>query len=284
MFEALRTLAVARGAAMCAAGAPSRARGTSETKRHDVADDPIAQFQLQKLLDIQVGGLDLSFTNSSLFMVATVGLASAFVWYAAEKGSEVPGRLQAAAEMSYEFVANMLRDGAGREGMKFFPFVFSLFMFVLVANLLGMFPYFFTVTSHLIVTFALALLVIGTVIGYGIYKHGMGFFRVFVPSGVPAALIPLVSTIEVISFLSRPVSLGVRLFANMLAGHIALKVFAGFVVSLGALGAVGVVGAILPLLMTVAITALEFLVAFLQAYVFAVLTCMYLNDALHPHH
>ena len=249
-----------------------------------MANDPIAQFEIQKLLDIRVGALDLSFTNASLFMVATTGIAAAFVWYAADRSATVPGRLQAAGEMSYEFVAKMLRDGAGREGMRFFPLVFSLFMFILVANLLGMFPYFFTVTSHLIVTFALALLVIGTVVVYGFMRHGKDFLRVFVPSGVPGALIPLVSTIEVISFLSRPVSLGVRLFANMLAGHIALKVFAGFVVSLGALGAVGVLGAVLPLFMTVAITALEFLVAFLQAYVFTVLTCMYLNDAVHPHH
>ena len=249
-----------------------------------MADDPIAQFELQKLLDVRIGGLDLSFTNSSLFMVATVGVASAFIWFAGERRDIVPGRLQSAAEMSYEFVANMLREGAGREGMKFFPFVFSLFMFILVANLLGMFPYFFTVTSHIIVTFALALLVIGTVVVYGFMKHGTSFLKVFVPSGVPGALIPLVATIEVISFLSRPVSLSVRLFANMLAGHITLKVFAGFVVSLGALGFGGVLGAILPLLMTIAITALEFLVAFLQAYVFAVLTCMYLNDAVHPHH
>ena len=249
-----------------------------------MANDPISQFQLSELLNIQIGGLDLSFTNSSLFMVATVGIASAFIWYAGKNASEVPGRLQSAAEMSYEFVANMLRDGAGREGMRFFPLVFSLFMFVLVANLLGMFPYFFTVTSHIIVTFALAMLVIGTVVVYGFMKNGLGFLKLFVPSGIPGPLVPLVVLIEVISFLSRPISLSVRLFANMLAGHITLKVFAGFVTSLGALGAVGVVGAILPLLMTIALTGLEFLVAFLQAYVFAVLTCMYLNDALHPSH
>jgi F-type H+-transporting ATPase subunit a len=166
--------------------------------------------------------------------------------------------------------------------MKFFPLVFSLFMFVLTANLLGMFPYFFTVTSQIIVTFALALLVIGTVLVYGFYKHGFHFLNVFVPQGVPGILLPLVVSIEIISFLSRPISLSVRLFANMLAGHITLKVFAGFVASLGALGAVGVGGAVLPLIMTVALTGLEFLVAFLQAYVFAVLTCMYLNDAIHP--
>jgi F-type H+-transporting ATPase subunit a len=168
--------------------------------------------------------------------------------------------------------------------MKFFPFVFSLFMFVLFANLFGMFPYFFTVTSHIIVTFALAMLVIGTVIVYGFMKHGLGFLRLFVPSGVPGAIVPLIVAIEIVSFLSRPISLSVRRFANMLAGHITLKVFAGFVVSLGSAGALGVAGAILPLAMTVALTGLEFLVAFLQAYVFAVLTCMYLNDALHPGH
>jgi F-type H+-transporting ATPase subunit a len=178
----------------------------------------------------------------------------------------------------------MLRDAAGTQGMRFFPFVFSLFMFVLVANLLGLFPYFFTVTSHIIVTFALAILVIGTVIVYGFAKHGFGFLKLFVPEGVPGVLMPLVVLIEVVSFLSRPVSLSVRLFANMLAGHITLKVFAGFVVSLSAMGAVGVAGAVLPLFMAVAITALEVLVAALQAYVFAVLTCMYLNDALHPSH
>jgi F-type H+-transporting ATPase subunit a len=176
----------------------------------------------------------------------------------------------------------MLKEGAGKQGMKFFPLVFSLFMFVLTANLLGMFPYFFTITSQIIVTFALAILVISTVLIYGFYKHGFHFLNVFVPSGVPGVLLPLVIVIEIISFLSRPISLSVRLFANMLAGHITLKVFAGFVVSLGALGTVGVGGAILPLLMTVALTGLEFLVAFLQAYVFAVLTCMYLNDAIHP--
>ncbi len=187
--------------------------------------------------------------------------------------------------MSYEFVANMLRDAAGTHGMKFFPLVFSLFMFVLVANLFGMFPYFFTVTSHIIVTFALAMLVIGTgASSTASTSTASASSKLFVPAGVPGVLMPLVVAIEVISFLSRPISLSVRLFANMLAGHITLKVFAGFVASLSALGALGIGGAILPLAMTVALTGLEFLVAFLQAYVFAVLTCMYLNDALHPGH
>mgnify|MGYP001824032204 FL=1 len=249
-----------------------------------MANDPISQFQISKLIPIEVGGLDFSFTNSSLFMVATVAVASGFLFLTTSNRGMVPSRMQSISEMSYEFVASMLRDGAGSGGMRFFPRVFSLFMFVLVANLLGMFPYFFTVTSHIIVTFVLAMLVIGTVVVYGLMKHGLGFFNLFVPSGVPGMLLPLVVLIEVISFLSRPISLSVRLFANMLAGHITLKVFAGFVTSLGALGALGIGGAILPLIMTVALTGLEFLVAFLQAYVFAVLTCMYLNDALHPGH
>lgn len=247
-----------------------------------VANDPIHQFQISRLVPIEVGGLDFSFTNSSLFMALTVVTAGAFLFLSTSSRGLIPGRLQSISEMSYEFIAGMLRDSAGSGGMKFFPMVFSLFMFVLVANLFGMFPYFFTVTSHIIVTFMLALFVILTVIVYGLMKHGFGFFKIFVPSGVPAAIVPIVALIEIISFLSRPISLSVRLFANMLAGHITLKVFAGFVASLGAMGAVGIGGAVLPLLMTVALTALEFLVAFLQAYVFAVLTCMYLNDAVHP--
>jgi len=249
-----------------------------------VANDPIHQFQISKLVPIEIGGLDFSFTNSSLFMLATAVGAGAFLYLTTSSRGLIPTRMQSVSEMSYEFVANMLRDAAGTQGMKFFPLVFSLFMFVLVANLFGMFPYFFTVTSHLIVTFALAMLVIGTVVVYGFWKHGFGFLKLFVPHGVPGVLVPLVVLIEVISFLSRPISLSVRLFANMLAGHITLKVFAGFVTSLSAFGAVGVAGAILPLAMTVALTGLEFLVSFLQAYVFAVLTCMYLNDAIHPGH
>jgi F-type H+-transporting ATPase subunit a len=249
-----------------------------------LADDPITQFQISKLVPIEIGGLDFSFTNSSLFMVATVATASAFLYLTTSSRGLVPSRLQSVSEMSYEFVANMLRDAAGTAGMKFFPLVFSLFTFVLVANMFGMFPYFFTVTSQIIVTFALALLVIGTVLVYGFWKHGFKFLRLFVPSGVPAAVLPMVVIIEIISFLSRPISLSVRLFANMLAGHITLKVFAGFIVSLSSLGAIGIGGAILPLIMTIAITALEFLVSFLQAYVFAVLACMYLNDAVHPGH
>ena len=247
-----------------------------------MANDPTHQFQISKIVPIEIGGMDFSFTNPSLFMVATVACAAGFLYFATSQRGLIPGRAQSVAEMSYEFIAGMLREGAGNSGMKFFPMVFTLFMFVLTANMLGMFPYFFTVTSQIIVTFALSLFVIGTVLVYGFYKHGFHFLNVFVPSGVPGVLLPLVVAIEIISFLSRPISLSVRLFANMLAGHITLKVFSGFVASLGALGALGIGGAILPLIMTVALTGLEFLVAFLQAYVFAVLTCMYLNDAVHP--
>jgi F-type H+-transporting ATPase subunit a len=246
--------------------------------------DPIHQFHINKLIPLEIGGYDISFTNSALFMVATVVLASAFLYFSTSGRALVPSRLQSVGEMSYEFVASMLRDSAGSHAMKFFPLVFSLFMFVLTANLLGLFPYFFTITSHIIVTFALAALVIGTVVVYGFYRHGFGFLKLFVPSGVPLALLFIVVPIEIISFLSRPISLSVRLFANMLAGHITLKVFAGFMVSLTSLGAFGIVGAVLPLTMAVAITALEILVAFLQAYVFAMLTCMYLSDAVHGGH
>lgn len=249
-----------------------------------MANDPTHQFLIQKIVPIEVGGLDLSFTNASLFMVATVACASSFLYLSTSNRGLIPGRMQSVAEMSYEFIASMLREGAGSKGMKFFPMVFSLFMFILTANLLGMMPYFFTVTSQIIVTFALAIFVIGTVLVYGFYKHGLHFLNVFAPSGVPKVLLLVVSPIEVVSFLSRPISLSIRLFANMLAGHITLKVFAGFVASLSTMGALGIGGAILPLIMTVALTGLEFLVAFLQAYVFAVLTCMYLNDAVHGGH
>ena len=249
-----------------------------------MSTDPIHQFTIQKLIPIEVGGVDFSFTNSALFMVLTVAGASAFLMLSTRGRGLIPGRWQSAAEMTYEFVAQTLRESAGSEGMKFFPFVFSLFMFILVANLWGMFPYFFTVTSHIIITATMAIAVILLVLGYGLWKHKLHFFKLFVPSGVPGVLLPFITVIEVLSFISRPISLSIRLFANMLAGHITLKVFAGFVVLLGSAGTVGILGAILPLAATVALTALEFLVAALQAYVFAILTSLYLNDALHPGH
>lgn len=250
-----------------------------------MANDPIEQFKIQDLAGpVNVFGYDIAFTNSALFMGATVAAISGFLWMASSKGELVPGRVQSVAEMWYGMIDNMVTNVLGKEGRPFFPLVFSLFSFVLIANMLGMFPYFFTVTSQLIVTVAMALFVIALVIGVGLYKHGLGWFKLFVPHGVPMAILPFISMIEVISFLSRPISLGLRLFGNMLAGHIVLKVFAGFVVSLSALGIGGVLGAVAPLGMAVALTALEFLVAFLQAFVFAILTCVYLNDALHTHH
>ena len=244
--------------------------------------DPIHQFAITDVFSTGEGGFAL--TNSGLFMILTVGLISLYLLASTSGRRLVPGRGQAFSERLYEFVANMVRGAAGTEGMKFFPFVFSLFMFVLVANMFGMIPFFFTVTSHIIVTFALAMLVFVVVIGYGFYRNGFKFLKLFVPAGVPAYVLPIVVPIEIVSFLSRPISLSVRLFANILAGHITLKVFAGFIVSLGSLGFLGFLGASLPLIMTVAITALEFLVAALQAYVFAVLTSMYINDAIHPSH
>ena len=250
-----------------------------------MANDPIHQFQIKDLAGpFHVGGLEISFTNSALFMgIAVVGVTGILL-AAAGRGALVPGRLQTLGEVWYEFVHNMVKNVLGPEGKPFFPLVFSLFSFVLAANMLGMFPYFFTVTSHVIVTASLAVFVVALVVVVGIAKHGLGWFKLFVPSGVPMVILPFISLIEVISFLSRPVSLGLRLFGNMLAGHIVLKVFSGFVVSLGALGLGGIIGSVAPLGMAVALTALEFLVAFLQAFVFAILTCVYLNDALHTHH
>jgi F-type H+-transporting ATPase subunit a len=245
--------------------------------------DPIHQFNIDKIFTIgHIGNQEIAFTNSSAYMFLSVALISLLMIGAGRQ--LVPGRFQSMAEISYEFVANTIRSSAGSEGMKFFPLVFSLFMFIGVSNIIGIIPYTFTVSSHIIVTAALALLVFFTVLVYGFYKNGLKFFKLFVPSGVPIVILPLVVMIEIISFLSRPVSHSVRLFANMLAGHITLKVFASFVTMLGAFGAVGWAGAVLPLALTVALTALELLVAFLQAYVFTILTCIYINDAIHPGH
>jgi len=249
-----------------------------------LAIDPIHQFEIYRLFPIEIAGLDLSFTNSSLFMAAGVVLSSAFLLASTRRRGLVPGRLQSIAELSYEFVASTLRQSAGNEGMRFFPFVFTIFMFVLAANFIGLFPYFFTVTAHIVITASLALTVMTIVVVYGLMRNGFGFFRLFVPSDIPKVLVPIIAVIEVLSFLSRPISLSIRLFANMLAGHITLKVFAGFVVTMGSIGYLGAVGAILPLIMDVALYALEFLVAFVQAYVFVILTSLYLNDAIHPGH
>jgi F-type H+-transporting ATPase subunit a len=247
--------------------------------------DPIHQFEIHKIATIgHIGGHEIAFTNSSAYMLLAVGIIALLMLGTTTRRSLVPGRLQSIAEISYEFVADTLRNSAGKEGMKFFPLVFSLFMFILVANMVGMIPYTFTVTSHIIITVALALLVFFTVVVYGFYAHGLHFLRLFVPSGVPIYILPLIVAIEVVSFLSRPISHSVRLFANILAGHVTLKVFAGFVTLLGSFGIAGWFGATLPLALVVALSALELLVAFLQAYVFAILTCIYINDAIHPGH
>ncbi|WP_316187859.1 MULTISPECIES: F0F1 ATP synthase subunit A [unclassified Bradyrhizobium] len=245
--------------------------------------DPIHQFHLNKIFTIgHIGNQEITFTNSSAYMLLAVVLIAVMMMAAGR--ALVPGRFQSVVELSYEFVANTIRTSAGPHGMTFFPLVFSLFMFIFVSNIVGIIPYTFTVSSHIIVTFSLALLVFLTVIIYGFYKNGLKFFKLFVPSGIPAVILPLVVVIEIISFFSRPISHSVRLFANMLAGHVTLKVFASFVTMLGALGFVGKVGALLPLGLTVALTGLELMVAFLQAYVFTILTCIYLNDAIHPGH
>jgi F-type H+-transporting ATPase subunit a len=247
--------------------------------------DPIHQFQLKSFFSLgHIGPYEIAFTNSALFMLIALLATAALMLIPTRQRALVPSRAQSVAEISYEFIADTIQSTAGKEGMKFFPLVFSLFIFVLTVNLLGLLPYGFTVTSHIIITVALALLVFVTVIVYGFWKNGLRFFKLFVPSGIPIYILPLIVFIEVLSFLSRPISHSVRLFANMLAGHITLKVFAGFVVMLSAFGFTGWLGAILPLSLLVALTALEFLVAFLQAYVFAILTCIYLNDAIHPGH
>ena len=238
--------------------------------------DPMHQFEIKRLIPIDIGSFDISITNSTVWMLIILVLAGVFLLMGGNR--LVPSRWQSVKELTYEFVANMMRDIVGDAGRAFFPFVFTLFIFILFANMLGMVPYSFTVTSHIIVTFAMALFVfvLATVVGF--VKHGAGYLRMFVPSGVPPLMLPVLVPIEIISYFTRPLSLSVRLFANMMAGHTMLKVFAGFVVALGFLGGWA------PLAMMVALTGLEVLVAFLQAYVFAVLTVIYLNDAINMHH
>ena len=251
-----------------------------------MAVDPIEQFQIHNLFPIvQGGGGGVAFTNSAAFMLAAVVAITAFLVIGTAKRGLVPSRLQSAAEIAYEFVATTVRSTAGSEGMRFFPFVFTLFMFILTVNFIGLIPYTFTVTSHIIVTAALAITVFLTVLIYGLYRHGFHFFNLFVPKGVPIYILPLIVFIEILSFISRPISHSVRLFANMLAGHITLQVFASFIILMGsAMGLLGWAGGVLPFAMIVVLFALETLVAFLQAYVFAILTCIYLNDAIHPGH
>ena len=237
---------------------------------------PVEQFKLKPLVPLEIGGVDLSFTQSSLWMVIAVAVATVFLTAAMRGRSLVPGRWQSMAELSYEFVANMLRENVGSEGRKYFPFVFSLFMFILTANLLGMIPGAYTSTSQIIVTFAMAFVVFIGVTVIGLARHGLHFFSLFFPTGAPVYMAPILVPIEIISYFVRPISLSVRLFANMMAGHTMLKVFGSFVVALGIFGAA-------PMVLIVALMGLEILVAFLQAYVFTILTCLYLNDAINLH-
>jgi F-type H+-transporting ATPase subunit a len=244
--------------------------------------NPMHQFVIQRYFpdsSLKLFGYDASFTNSALWMVMGTVLVTSLFLYSMQRASVVPGRLQSVSEIAYEFVANMVRQNAGDAGMKYFPIIFTIFMYVLAMNLIGMIPLpglgQFTVTSHIVITFALAAFVFLGVTLIGIFKHGFGFLKLFVPSGVPALLLPLISVIEIISYFTRPISLSVRLFANMMAGHTMLAVFGSFVVGLG------VIGGWVPFIFMVLLMGLEVLIAFLQAYVFAVLTCIYLNDALH---
>lgn len=274
------------GAAQAATAAPPAGEGAHGDAAHGAAQhgsgpavDPMHQFEIVRYLPIEIFGVDASFTNASLWMVMAVVLITGFLAYSVRNGALVPSRVQSLGEVTYEFVAKMVRENAGEAGMKYFPFIFTVFTFIFALNMLGMIPIpglgSYTVTSHVIVTFGLAALVFVFVTVLGIIKNGFGFLKLFVPSGVPVWLLPLIAVIELISYLTRPISLSVRLFANMMAGHTMMKVFAAFVVPLG------IVGGLAPLLIMVAVTGLEVLVAFLQAYVFAVLSCIYLNDALH---
>jgi len=250
-----------------------------------MAANPIEQFEIHPIFPVvKIAGQQISFTNSAAYMLLAVVLTAALMLGATAGRRLVPTRMQSVAELSYEFIANMIRSAAGEHGLKFFPLVFSLFMFVLFGNIVGLIPYTFSVTSQIVITAALALLVFLTVIIHGFWHHGLHFLKLFAPSGVPILILPMIVVIEILSFFARPISHSVRLFANILAGHITLKLVAGFVVAMGSIGVLGKLAATLPLAFTVALFALELLVAFLQAYVFAILTCIYLNDSLHPSH
>ena len=237
---------------------------------------PLSQFEIKRWVPIEIGDVHVSLTNSAAFMVLTVVAIGVFLILGMRRPAIVPGRWQSMVELSYVFIANLVKDTVGTEGRPYFPFIFTVFMFVLVGNLIGMVPYGFTFTSHIIVTFTMAMVVFLGVTVIALIKHKIHFFTFFMPPGVPLIMAPLLVPIEIISYLSRPMSLSVRLFANMLAGHTLLKVFAGFVVALGLFG-------VFPLAFVVVLTGLEIVIAFLQAFVFTILTCLYLNDALHLH-
>ncbi len=238
---------------------------------------PLEQFQIKNIVPIEFAGFDLSYTNSALWMTLAVVVTTFMMVSSMRKKALIPGRWQSVGEITYEFISKMVQDTIGREGRKYFPFVFSIFMIVLMGNLLGMVPYSFTYTSHIIVTGVLALIVFFGATLIGFMKHGLHFFSLFLPKGLPIFILPLIFCIEVLSYLSRPVSLSVRLFANMMAGHTMMKIFAGFCVSLP------IVASTLPMLVNVALVGFEILVAFIQAYVFAILTCVYLKDGIELH-
>ncbi|MBC50171.1 MAG: F0F1 ATP synthase subunit A [Pelagibacteraceae bacterium] len=238
--------------------------------------DPIHQFEIKELIPLEIFETNISYTNSSLFMSLAIIFVTLLLLISIKNKSLIPSRLQSISEIFYEFISNMVSDNIGDKGRKFFPLIFTLFTFLLFGNMLGMLPYSFTFTSHIIVTFVLAMFIFLLVTLLGIFIHGFKFFGLFVPKGVPMLMLPLMIPIEIISYLSRPISLSVRLFANMMAGHTMLKIFAGFIVPLGIFG-------IAPLMVDVALTALEVLIAFLQAYVFTILTCLYLNEAINLH-
>ena len=239
---------------------------------------PLHQFEISNLFDINLYNTDISFTNSALSMIISIFIATLIFYIGSKKNGNIPTRIQVLVEMSYDFIANMVRDNVGGAGRIYFPFIFTLFLFILFGNLLGMVPYNFTYTSHIIVTFGLAGFIFIAVTLIGIVKHGLSFLKFFVPSGVPLALLPILIPIEIISYFVRPVSLSLRLFANMMAGHTMLKVFASFIVLLG------IIGGWAPLLLVIVLTGFEIMIAVLQAYVFTILCCLYLNDALNLHH
>lgn len=238
--------------------------------------DPLHQFAIQKLIPLEIAGHDVSFTNSSLFMVLATLSVVIFLGFVVMHAKVVPGRIQSVGEILYEFVTNMIDETIGPKGIQYFPFIFTLFMFILVGNLLGMFPYAFTFTSHIVVTFGLAMVVFIFVTCVGFAKHGLHFFSLFAPKGIPLIIAPLLIPIEMISYLVRPISLSVRLFASMLGGHVALKIFAGFIVSMGAFG-------FIPYIASVGLIGFEIFVCLLQAYIFTILTCVYFNDAVNLH-
>jgi F-type H+-transporting ATPase subunit a len=248
---------------------------------HAVAHEkhnPLTQFEINKIFDLHIGGLDISFTNSALYMVLVTIFAIGFMFFATRKKSLVPNRLQVIAESTYSFIIEMVKTSIGNEGNKFFPLIFSLFIFILLCNVAGMTPYSFTVTSHVIVTFALSMIAFLTITIFAITRNGFkGFLHMFLPSGVPIFMAPIIFVIEFFSYLIRPVTLSVRLFANIVAGHVLLKVVAGFIISLG------LIFGVVPLLFAILMTGFELFVAALQSYIFAVLVCAYLSDVTKQH-